>query len=57
MSTPPITVQEDANFQTLIQTFKVHPVRRVPVVDSARRLKGVIARKDFISAWHLEMGL
>jgi len=57
MSAPPITVQEDADFQSLMQTFKAHPVRGVPVVDTARRLKGVIARKDFISAWRLEMGL
>ena len=54
MSTPPVTVPEDANFQTLMQTFKLHPVRRVPVVDGAGKLQGIIARKDFISACRLE---
>lgn len=54
MSVPPVTVPQDGDFQTLLLTFKDHPVRRVPVVDDAGKLRGIIARKDFISTCRLE---
>jgi len=54
MTAPAVTVREDDDFLAVIRAFKSHPGRRMPVVDEDGRLVGVIARKDFIHACHLD---
>jgi CBS domain-containing membrane protein len=54
MTAPAVTVREDDDFLAVIRAFKSHPGRRMPVVDEKGRLVGVIARKDFIHACHLD---
>ncbi len=54
MTTPVTTVAEDADFVAIMRAFKEHGGRRMPVVDAQGRLAGMLARKDFIHAAHLE---
>jgi len=54
MVAPAVTVREDAPFSALVQTFKQHPVSRLPVVDEAGVLVGMLTRKDFMGACGLE---
>lgn len=54
MTAPAVTVREDDDFFAVIRAFKSHPGRRMPVVDEEGKLVGVIARKDFIHACHLD---
>ena len=54
MSSPAITVGKDAGFVETIAAFHRHDGRSVPVVDSDGRLLGMLLRKDFLSAYHLE---
>ena len=54
MSTPAITVVKDAGFAETIAAFHQHQGRSLPVVDSDGRLLGLLLRKDFLSAYHLE---
>ena len=54
MTSPAITVGKDAGFAETIAAFHQHDGRSVPVVDSDGRLLGLLLRKDFISAYHLE---
>jgi CBS-domain-containing membrane protein len=54
MTAPAITVGKDAGFAETIAAFHRHDGRSVPVVDSDGRLLGLLLRKDFISAYHLE---
>jgi CBS domain-containing membrane protein len=54
MTAPAITVRKDAGFAETIAAFHQHDGRSLPVVDSDGRLLGLLLRKDFISAYHLE---
>lgn len=54
MSAPAVTVREDAGFREILQAFRAHGGRSMPVVDSEGRLRGLLLRKDFLSAHHLE---
>ena len=54
MTSPAITVGKDAGFAETIAAFHRHDGRSVPVVDNDGRLLGLLLRKDFISAYHLE---
>jgi CBS domain-containing membrane protein len=54
MTTPAITVGEDAGFAVTIAAFHRHQGRSMPVVDGDGRLLGLLLRKDFLSACHLE---
>lgn len=54
MTAPPITVIENAGFRDIIGAFHTHEGRSMPVVDERGRLKGLLLRKDFVSACHLE---
>ncbi len=54
MVSPAVTVREDAPFSALLQVFKRTPVSRLPVVDEAGVLVGMLTRKDFMSACGLE---
>lgn len=54
MTTPAITVGKDAGFAETIAAFHQHDGRSLPVVDSDGRLLGLLLRKDFLGAYHLE---
>jgi CBS domain-containing membrane protein len=54
MSTPAITVTEDAGFDEVIAAFHRHDGRCTPIVGSDGRLRGMLLRKDFIAAFNLE---
>ena len=54
MTTPAITIDERAGFWDIIHAFHRHDGRSMPVVDAEGHLKGLLLRKDFIKAHHLE---
>jgi len=47
-------VGKDAGFAETIAAFHQHDGRSLPVVDSDGRLLGLLLRKDFLGAYHLE---
>jgi CBS domain-containing membrane protein len=54
MTAPAVTVTADAGFREILSAFRAHGGRSMPVVDVRGRLKGLLLRKDFIEAYHLE---
>ena len=54
MTTPAITIGKQAGFMEIIAAFQQHGGRSLPVVDSDGRLIGLLLRKDFLRAYHLE---
>lgn len=54
MTEPAVTVHEQAGFNETLRAFRRHPGRSMPVVDAAGRLRGLLLRKDFLHACHLE---
>jgi CBS domain-containing membrane protein len=50
----PITIGEQAGFFQIIKAFHLHEGRSMAVVDTDGRLRGLLLRKDFIEAFHLE---
>ncbi|MBK1700503.1 HPP family protein [Thiococcus pfennigii] len=56
MTAPAITVREQDGFTAMMRAFRRHPGRTMPVVDAAGRLRGMLLRKDFLHACHIEDG-
>ncbi|MCA1791450.1 MAG: CBS domain-containing protein [Thioalkalivibrio sp.] len=54
MTAPAITVEADARFGRIVERFHLRAANRLPVVDGNGVLMGVLSRKDFIHAFHLE---
>ena len=54
MSAPAVTVGEQARFRQIMSAFRRHQGRSMPVVDEQGRLRGLLLRKDFLHACHLE---
>ena len=54
MSVPVVTVAANAGFQAIVKAFHAHDGRSMPVVDADGRLQGLLLRKDFVRACHLE---
>jgi CBS domain-containing membrane protein len=54
MTTPVVTLSADAGFRDIVAAFHVHGGRTTPVVDVDGRLLGLLLRKDFVAAYHLE---
>lgn len=54
MTTSVITICEAARFREIALAFHRHDGRSMPVVDAEGQLKGLLLRKDFIKAHHLE---
>lgn len=50
MTTPAVTVRQDADYEAMLNAFHGHNGRRMPVVDKDGRLVGMLARKDFLAA-------
>lgn len=53
MTTPPVTVTEQAGAPEIVAAFRRHPGRGMPVVDARGRCVGVLLRKDFLTACQL----
>ena len=54
MTAPAVTVTEAAGFQGIVSAFQAHDGRSMPVVDEQGRFRGLLLRKDFVKAYHLE---
>ena len=54
MTAPAITIGEQAGFRDIVNAFHRHEGRSMPVVDAKDHFKGLLVRKDFIEAHHLE---
>jgi CBS domain-containing membrane protein len=54
MTAPAICVRDDAGFNEIFHSFRSHEGRILPVVDELEKLKGLLLRKDFLMAAHLE---
>lgn len=54
MSAPATCVAEDAAFGDMLRAFDACGGRGLPVIDTAGRLRGLLLRKDFLGAAHLE---
>ena len=54
MTRDPVTVSDDAGFRDILEAFRAHDGRSMPVVDAEGRLCGLLLRKAFIEAHHLE---
>jgi len=54
MTTPAVTVTDDAEFREIVSAFQAHDGRSMPVVDGQGRLRGLLLRKDFVNAYHLK---
>jgi len=54
MMAAPVTIDEQAGFFQIIAAFRRHQGRSMPVVESGGRLRGLLLRKDFMQAFHLE---
>jgi len=54
MTAPAVTVTTNAGFRQIVRAFHAHEGRSMPVVDPEGRLQGLLLRKDFVKAYHLE---
>ncbi len=54
MSAPAVTVYEQARFDAMLQAFRRHQGRSMPVVDNDGQLRSLLLRKDFLHAFHHE---
>ncbi|MDR3394360.1 MAG: CBS domain-containing protein [Parasulfuritortus sp.] len=54
MTAGAVCVAVDAGFADIFRAFREHEGRSMPVVDATDRPQGLILRKDFLSAAHLE---
>lgn len=54
MTTPAVAVPEQAGLREMMAAFRRHPGRGMPVVDAQGRCVGVLLRKAFLTACHLE---
>ena len=54
MSAPAVCVTEQARAAEVLGVFRRHPGRSMPVIDGAGRLRGLLLRKDFLHAAHLD---
>mgnify|MGYP001566021285 FL=1 len=54
ITSPAVTVGGDAGFREIMRAFHGHAGRSMPVVGDDGRLRGMIFRKDFLAAHHLE---
>ncbi len=50
MTAPAITVRPEAGFREMMEAFRGHAGRSMPVADADGRLRGLLFRKDFLEA-------
>jgi CBS domain-containing protein len=46
MSEPVVTVRTDQSIEDCIQLMEAHRIRRVPVVDAAGKMRGIVSQAD-----------
>jgi CBS domain-containing protein len=46
MSGPVVTVRTDQSIEDCIQVMETHRIRRVPVVDAAGKMRGIVSQAD-----------
>ncbi len=51
MTAEVVTVHADADFRQVLDAFRHHPGRSMPVVDGEQRLRGMLLRKDLLAAF------
>lgn len=56
MVSPAVTVSQDSDYESMLSAFRSHRGRRMPVVDKAGKLLGILVRKDFLAAYPLGFG-
>ena len=54
MTAPAVCVSVDAGFKPVFHAFRQHKGRSMPVVNDNGHLQGLLLRKDFLTAVHLE---
>ncbi|AGA92036.1 CBS-domain-containing membrane protein [Thioflavicoccus mobilis 8321] len=54
MTAPAITVRAQDGFTAMMRAFRRHPGRTMPVVDADGHFLGMLLRKDFLHACHIE---
>jgi CBS-domain-containing membrane protein len=54
MTAPAVSVLEEAGFSDIVAAFRHCSGRSLPVVDAGGRLRGLLLRKQFVAACHLE---
>lgn len=54
MSAPAVCVSADAGFGQILRSFGQHEGRSAPVINAVGTLQGLLLRKDFLTAAHLE---
>jgi len=54
MTAPAVTIAAGADFREIVSAFHAHEGRSMPVVDADGGLQGLLLRKDFVKAYHLE---
>lgn len=54
MTTPVVTLAADSGFMDVVSAFHTHEGRSMPVVGPDGHLLGMLLRKDFLNACHLE---
>jgi CBS-domain-containing membrane protein len=54
MTTNVVTLRVEAGFMDIVAAFHTHEGGALPVVDDAGCLQGMLSRKDFLKACHLE---
>lgn len=50
MSTPPVTIRPETNFQDALKTMQDGKLRRLPVVDASGKLVGIVSERDLLHA-------
>ena len=50
MSTPAITIKTTTGVQEALKTMHIHHIRRLPIVDEAERLVGIVSERDLLYA-------
>ncbi|WP_296700390.1 CBS domain-containing protein [Thiocapsa sp. UBA6158] len=55
MTSPAVTVTEQAGFSEIMSAFRNHGGRSMPVVDGRSRLVGLLMRKDFLASCQLDL--
>lgn len=51
MTSPAVTVRPEAGYLDMLEAFRRHGGRAMPVSDSEDRLRGLLLRKDFLGAF------
>jgi CBS domain-containing protein len=51
MTSPPLTINPDATIPRAARVMTTHHVRRLPVVDEAGKLIGIVTRRDLLSVF------